>query len=72
MAMLLKLKFVCETGSQCRSMGRDFKWEEVSVSIIPTAEGFFGALKRALPSGWKRDAHELLLCDLCAAGRIAL
>ena len=71
MPIFLKLRFVCEKGSQCRSMGRDFKWDELSVSVAPNPEGFFGAIK-TLPNGWKRDAHGLLLCDICASGPIQL
>ena len=52
-------------------MRRDFKWDELSVSVAPNPEGFFGAIK-TLPNGWKRDAHGLLLCDICASGPIQL
>jgi len=71
MPIFLKLRFVCETGSQCRSMGRDFKSEEVSVSIDPTSVGIVSALK-TLPEGWKRDAHGLIVCAMCARGPIQL
>jgi hypothetical protein len=71
MPIFLKLRFVCETGSQCRSMGRDFKEEEIPISIMPTPEGMHESLK-TLPNGWKRDVHGLLICDICARGPIQL
>lgn len=71
MPIFIKLRFVCETGFQCRSMGRDFKEEERSVSVVPTADGFLGAIK-TLPDGWKRDEHGRIVCIICASGPIQL
>lgn len=71
MPMFLKLRFVCDIGSQCRSMGSSFKWEELSISVVPTVEGFFGAMK-TLPDGWKRDDHGRIACIMCASGPLRL
>jgi hypothetical protein len=52
-------------------MGSSFKWEELSISVVPTVEGFFGAMK-TLPDGWKRDDHGRIACIMCASGPLRL
>jgi hypothetical protein len=71
MPIFIKLQFVCETGTQCRSPGRDFNSEDVSIPIVPSVEGIVSALK-TVPSGWKRDALGRLVCQLCARGPVDL